>query len=148
MADYNTNSEIDTFMAARLRTSAWDNAVGGDKNAARGMATAIIDRLAFLGDKNVSTQDNEFPRGDDTTIPQAIKDAHSLITLALLDGRDMEMEFENLTLTSQRYAQVQSTYDRSQLPPHILAGVPSFEAWTILKAFLRDGSRISIERVN
>ena len=148
MANYNTNSEIDTFMVLRLRTGPWDNAVGADKNAANSMATAILDRLMYLGKRTVDGQDNEFPRDSDTTVPQGIKDAHSLIVLALLDGRDPEMEFENLSLTVYKYAQATSEYDRSSLPPHILAGVPSFEAWTILKPYLRDGSQISLERVS
>lgn len=148
MSNYNTVTEVDTFMALRLRTSSWDNASGGDKNAANSMATGIIDRLNFLGERTVALQDNEFPRDEDTDVPQTIKDAHSLIVLALLDGKEPEMEFENLTLTKHKYAQVLSEYDRSQLPPHILAGVPSFEAWTILRPYLRDGSRISMARVS
>lgn len=148
MADYNTDAEVDTFMSSRLRTGAWDDAQGGDKNASRAMATAIIDRLAYLGDKVTTAQVNEFPRDDDTTVPQPIKDAHSLICLALLDGRDPEMEFENLTLTLHQFGQTKSQYDRTQLPPHVLAGVPSFEAWTILKPYLRDGSQISLQRIS
>lgn len=148
MSDYNTDSEVDTFMSNRLRTGAWDTAEGGDKNASRAMSTAIIDRLAYLGVKVTTAQVNEFPRDDDSVVPQEIKDAHSLICLALLDGKDPEMEFENLTLIIHQFGQTKSVYDRSQLPPHILAGVPSFEAWTILKPYLRDGSQISLQRIS
>lgn len=148
MPNYNSSAEVDTFMLLRLRTGPWDNATGADKNAALSMGTSIIDRLLFLGSKTVITQVNEFPRDPDTVIPQDIKDAHSLIILALLDGRDPEIEFENLSLTVHKYAQITSEYDRTQLPPHILAGVPSFEAWTILKPYLRDGSQISLQRVS
>lgn len=148
MADYNTSSEVNTFMSTRLRTGSWDNATGGDKTASMSMATAIINRLAYLGNKLTIGQVNEFPRGADAAVPQAVKDAHSLITLALLDGKDPEMEFENLTLTLHQFGQTKSQYDRTQLPPHILAGVPSFEAWTVLKPYLRDGSQVSLQRIS
>jgi len=146
MANYNTTAELDTFFAGRLNTTPYDNAMSGDKTKAATQATAIVDRLNYLGKRLVATQDNEFPRDPDASIPQDIKDAHALIVLALLDGREIEAERDQLDIVNQTFANVKASFNRAELPPHILAGVLSFEAWTILKPYLRDQQAIQLLR--
>jgi hypothetical protein len=94
-----------------------------------------------------SAQELEFPRGSDTEVPEAIRRACYEIAFSLLDGKDPELELENLSVSSQGYSSVRTTYNRNQVPlEHIINGVPSAEAWRLLRPFLRDGDHIKLSR--
>jgi len=145
---YGTIVEAQEYFDGRLNTDAWDDAITGDKTKALEQATTTIDRLNFRGSKTSSTQANQFPRDDDTTVPNDIKNASFEIALAFLDGVDPEMEYENLSMISQGYANVRSTYDRSNVPLHIVAGVPSSVAWRFLVPYLRDAFSVDLSRIS
>lgn len=148
MGQYATEAEAQAYMDERLNVEPWTSASSGDRDKALMMATKIIDRLNFLGKKASDAQELQFPRADDTVVPQDVKNATSEIALALLDDVDPEMEFENLGMISQTYDNIKSTYDRSRPSEHILAGVPSMAAWRFLKPFLRDPQEIDLSRVS
>lgn len=158
MANYITYSEAEAYANERLNVEAWDAAVDSDGSIAGepgsetyksiAMATKIIDRLNYRGSKTASTQANEFPRGEDTDVPDDIKQACFEIALALLDGVNPDLEAENLGMIAQGYANVRSTYDRSVPAPHISAGVPSITAWRYLVPFLRNPQEVSINRTS
>lgn len=145
MSSYLTVAAAQTYFDERLGTEPWDNATVANQTKALAQATKIIDRLNFLGEKTVSTQDNQFPRNADTTVPQPVLDATAEIALALLDGVDPQLEYENLRFTSQAYANIKSAYSEN-LSVHYLAGVPSFVAWTLLQPFLRDPFQLDLKR--
>lgn len=144
---YATRAEADTYFMYRLNTDAWDDSSDGDKDKALGMATHLIDRLNFRGDKADSEQFNQFPRGNDSEVPQDVKNATSEIALALLDGVDPELEFENLRMKSQGYGVIRSTYDTDSTLEHIAAGIPSSLAWRFLKPYLRSPKTVDFSRV-
>ena len=156
--NYLTPAEAQEIADERLNVEAWDEAVDADGSnfgnpgtetyKALAMATKAIDRLNFRGEKYDSSQVNQFPRGTDTTVPDDIGQATFEIALALLDGIDPELEAENLGMTSQGYANVRSTYDRTITVPHMAAGIPSLTAWRYLVPYLRDPSFIKIERIS
>lgn len=148
MSSYATESEAQTYFDSRLHTEPWDDASTTDRSKALAQATKIIDRLNFSGEKTESTQELQFPRGGDTEVPQDIKDASAEIALALLDGVNPDLEYENVFMTSQGYGGIRSSYDRRVKPPHVLAGVPSFIAWTYLKPYLIDGLNIELHRTS
>ena len=143
---YVTNPEADTYFESRLHSDAWDTATDINQTKATKEATLIIDRLNFLGKKSSDTQPNQFPQNDDSVIPEDVKYATCEITLALLDGIDPEMEYENLFMTSQQYSNVRSTYDRSRIPVNYVAGVPSMRAWRYLQPYLRDHQTVHLNR--
>ena len=148
MVAYATFAEGDTYFVTRLNSDAWDDeTVDANKTAALTMATNIIDRLNFKGTKVTTAQVLQFPRNDDTVVPQDIKNASFEIGLALLDGVDPDLEFETLNMVSQGYGSARSTYDTSRPPENVLAGVPSMFAWRYLKPYLRDPLNIKISRV-
>jgi hypothetical protein len=94
-----------------------------------------------------ASQELEFPRGTDTDVPEAIRRACYEIAFSLLDGKDPELELENLSVSSQGFSSVRTTYNRNQAPlEHIINGVPSAEAWRLLRPFLRDGNHIKLAR--
>lgn len=147
-AAYCTQTEAETYLASKLDSGDWDEADQTRKNKALLQATKIINSLNYAGELADEDQENEFPRDDDEEVPQSIKDACVEIALALLKGIDPEKEFEALSFTGQVYANVRTTYDRSQLPEHLLAGVPSITAWRFLKPYLRDMRNIKVCRAS
>ena len=148
MPSYVTEAEAQTYFDNRLNVEAWDDATSTDRQKSLGHATSVIDRLNFVGCKAEEAQVNQFPRGVDVAIPQDIKNAVCEVALALLDGVDPQLEFENVFMTSQGYGGVRSSYDRTVKPAHLLAGVPSFTAWTYLKPYLLDPLNIELHRTS
>lgn len=148
MSAYATIVEAQAYFDERLNTDAWDDAETADQTKGLAQATKIIDRLNYEGDKADSDQDNQFPRYDDSSVPDDVKYACAEIALALLDGVDPEIEFENLSMVAQGYGPVNSTYDREIPAPHILAGVPSITAWRYLIPYLRNPYDVTLHRVS
>lgn len=148
MGQYATKTEAQAYMDERLNVEPWTDASPEDQDKALKMATKIIDRLNYRGKKASDSQELQFPRDNDTEVPQDVKNATSEMALALLDDVDPELEFENLGMVSQTYDNIKSTYDRSRPSEHILAGVPSVVAWRFLKPFLRDPQAIDLSRVS
>lgn len=148
MASYYTVDEANTYFADRLNSEPWDAATNENRRKALAMATAIIDRLSYIGAKTVADQENEFPRDDDTVVPADIKKASAEIALALLDGVDPEMEFQNLFLASQGYSSIRVNYDQVQPAPNVVAGIPSVTAWRYLLPYLRDPMELQLNRTS
>ena len=148
MPSYLTIIEAQTYFNTRLHTLPWDCAIDDEKTKALAMATKIIDRLNYEGEKTDEAQVNQFPRDADIVVPQDIMDATTEIALSLLDGVDPELEFENLAMITQQYGTIKSTYDRSINQDYKMAGVPSMTAWRMLKPYLRDSQGIDLNRVS
>jgi hypothetical protein len=148
MPSYATIVEAQTYFDRVLNTRPWDCASATEKTTALAQATDIIDRLNFLGCKTVDTQPNQFPRKPDTLIPDDIKNASAAIALALLDGVDPELEYENLHLKSQGYGSVRATYDQTPPQPHAVGGIPSVTAWRFLRPYLRDPNTMDLFRTS
>lgn len=147
MANYATVAEGDTYCGGRLNTDGWDTATEGNKTKALTQATRIIDRLRYKGSRTDTDQVNQFPRDDDTTVPDDIKNACIEIAIALLDGVDPEKEYENIRLGSQSYGPVRSTY-KDKGYAHLVAGVPSVTAWRYLLPYLDVTFEVNLHRVN
>jgi hypothetical protein len=169
---YGTQDEADEYFAARLHEFAWTSATAADRRKALIAARAVIDALNYKGVKHSvytlcgpsletsaisqddiraaeASQPLEFPRGDDTEVPEAIRIAEYEIAHALLDGKDPELELENLAVSAMGYGAVKTSYERSQLPiEHIVNLVPSSAAWRLLKPFLRDSDALRLSRLS
>jgi hypothetical protein len=141
-------SEADTFFNDFvLDSDAWDIAEDNKKTVALNEATLLIDRLNYAGYKADSVQALQFPRGADTEVPEDIKRACCYIALELLDGINLDFEFNNLFLKQHSYGGAASTYDRSSHAEHVIAGIPSIRAWRLLRPYLRDPRQIKVDRV-
>jgi hypothetical protein len=166
---YGTQAEADEYFANRLHETAWTNATAADRSKALIAARGIIDDLNYKGDKHSvytllaanpsATEDEirsaeasqalEFPRGADTAVPEAVRIAEYEIAYSLLDGKDPEMELENLAINAMGYGAVKTSYERSQLPiEHIINMVPSSAAWRLLRPFLRDSDALKLSRLS
>jgi len=132
----------------------------GDKNSVCALITANTDGTSSsissyraanqeaIRAANVA-QENEFPRGKDTAVPEKIKWSTYEIAYALLDGVDPDIEMENIPVQLHGIGSVQTAYNRNQEPlEHILNGIPSATAWKYLKPFLRDDDHIRLSRVS
>ncbi len=166
---YGTLEEADSYFAKRLHEVAWSGASAVDREKALIAARSVIDALSFKGNKHSvytlsqatpsASQDTiraaeasqalEFPRGADTAVPEAVRVASYEIAYALLDGKDPELELENLAVNAMGYGAVKTSYERSQLPiEHIINLVPSSAAWRLLKPFLRDSDALKLSRLS
>lgn len=170
---YGTLAGADAYFSARLHEEAWSEANPTDRPKALWAATLIIDALNYKGYKatvyNIlydadgneldvtdeeirgaeASQSLEFPRGEDTEVPEAVHLACYEIAYSLLDGKDPELELENLGIISQGFGTARSTYARSQTQiEHIINGVPNAQAWNRLKTFLRDADAIKLSRAD
>lgn len=146
---YGTISEADNYFAnERLNSDVWVEAIAEDKNKALIGATRVIDYLNFSGVKLTVDQVLQFPRGADTVVPEDIRLATYETGINLLDDFDIDQEIRSLEATTQSFSSVRSTYDRTFVPEHIRAGVPSIFAWNLLKPYLRDPAGIQLSRVS
>lgn len=134
---YISVEDAETYFGTRLHADAWDDAVSDDQTKAIYTASRMIQRLNFI-----------IHPDDMDPLPDEIGFAAAELALALLDGVDPETEFESLTMTSQAYANVRSSYDRQTLPENIVAGVPSAMAWRYLSPYLADPREVDLARVS
>lgn len=145
---YQTVSGADTYFDERLDSDVWVQASSTNKTKALATATRYIDALNFAGDKADAAQENEFPRGTDTVIPQAIKDATCEIAIALLDGVNIEYQAEQGNVESVKYGPGSLRKESDWIPEHITHGIPSIVAWNLLRPYLRDATTLTLKRVS
>lgn len=162
-------AEATEYFAQRLHETAWTAATDADREKSLIAARGVIDALSFKGYKATvytlitadpdatvdeirvaeAAQALEFPRGTDTVVPEAIRIAEYEIAYALLDGKDPELELENLAVSAMGYGAVKTSYERSQLPiEHIINMCPSSTAWRLLRPFLRDSDALKLSRLS
>ncbi len=139
-------ADAETYFNERLNIGSWDDAEDDDKNRALIMATSALDNLNYTGDKTDDDQTLQFPRYDDASIPTEIEQATYECALALLDGVDIEMEKETMHVTEQRIGGVKVGYNSVAFAEHIIAGIPSYKAWLLLKPYLRAPNDIELFR--
>lgn len=176
---YGTIQEADEYFSCKLHETAWSQSDPNDREPALIEATRIIDSLSFKGYKNAvyvyrlanpdiakcadegdsdslaliraeeASQELEFPRGADTTVPEKIQWACFEIAYALLDGVDPELELENMSMNDHGIGSVRASFNRNQKPlEHFMNGVPSATAWKYIRPFLRDDKSIRFARVS
>jgi hypothetical protein len=149
MSSYVTLEEAAAYVAGNLINSLpWDSANEATRTKALNISTKKIDALNFLGDKTDSSQELQFPRGGDTEVPEAIKEATILLAVRLLDDVDPEREFENQFMSSFQYENIKSTYDRSRVAINVLHGIPSWEAWIRIQPYLYETAAVRLTRVS
>lgn len=173
---YGTLEDAQDYFDNRLHEYAWSEATPSDRPKALWAAAQIIDTLSYKGHKHAvweylqslptphlwlskdqeaairaaeASQVHEFPRGSDTETPQAILIACYELAYSLLDGKDPEMELQNLGIVSHGFSGARTMYDRNLIPvEHIVNGVPNAYAWRLIRPFLRDDMAFRVIRVS
>lgn len=149
MSFYGTVVDADAFFLTRPDVGqVWATAAADTKQRFMEYATELIDNLNYTGDKNVDTQELEFPRGSDTVVPKAIEQACYLCARELLDGRDPEFEAEHLNDMGATYGNARSRKDASHVSEATAHGIPSEAAWRLIRPYLRDGREVTLSRVS
>jgi len=145
---YGTLTEGEAYFLQRLNSQAWDQSTPNDQTAALFQATRAIDRLNFVNEKTVATQELQFPRGEDTEIPGSVCVAAYECAIKYLEGVDLDMEARNLGIAASSFGGVRTTFNPEFLLEHLRAGIPSVEAWYHLRPFLRDPGDLIISRAS
>ena len=147
---YLTIIEAQLYFDGRLGTECWDNITDDViRNKALLQSTRAIDRLNFRGEKADANQDLQFPRADDLAVPDDIKCACAEETLALLEGKDPELERESLAVIKQEFGKAKITFDReSGRLINILNGIMSITAWGYILPYLRDPLTLRLSRTS
>jgi hypothetical protein len=125
--------DAELYFKERLWIEPWEEATDREKEKALVMGTQILQRLAL----------SVFE-----TVPQDLKNAICEIALSLLDGKQPDLEYENLNLTTSNYGGVRSTYDRTIPMEHLEAGVPSISAWRLIRPYLDVSRGIRLSRAS
>ena len=172
---YGTMVEANSYFSSRLHTGDWDISTADDRMAAMVEAAELIDQFDYIGEKfsvqesldalgsvDLSTDENqatlraaelsqalEFPRGDSNVVPEEIERAGYLIAKALLSGRSPDDDLEGLSVKSTQYGGVKTTYHRSGIDQeHTAHLIPSAQAWTLIRPFIRERSAFDTKRVS
>jgi hypothetical protein len=164
---YVTSATADDYLAAKPNTTLWFTKSSADKDKYLLQATMIIDRLNYAGLKTPAyteklaggtraairaagaTQEHQFPRNSDTTVPADIENACCEIAYSLCSGIDPDEELRLLATTGESVGPLglKMTFNRSNHAEWTLAGVPSPTAWQMLLPYIRDCSGFDIRRV-
>lgn len=126
-------ANAEAYFSLLLFKDAWEDASDLEKEKALVMSSKAINQLALM---------------DYDSIPQDIKDATCENAFALLDGKDPEMELENLAMVNQQYGNIRSTYNRDISMDHIEAGIVSAVAWRLIQPYLDVSKQIKLSRVS
>lgn len=145
---YVTNAEADDYFEFRYNSPLWDTLDETTKTKLLVTSSRYLTKLNWAGDKADATQALEFPRGTDTTIPVEIKNGVCEIAYALLDGRDVEYEQELLSHTRLSASVFGVSLDAKTVDVARIHGIPSSLAWSYFRPFLRDGSVVTLVRMD
>jgi len=144
---YGSLLEAIDYFSSKLNVDSWLNASWLEKAKSLQMATDILERLNWAGEVTTDEQGFQFPRYDDNSIPNIIKNASFEIAFSILDGVDIEKEQETLRISNETYADVKTSYN-SLTVEHIQSGVPSKKAWDMIRPYLQSITHINLSRVN
>ena len=149
MANYSTIVLADVYFDDERvgDVTAWTDASDNDKTKALVHASRLIDNLAFIGKKAVIGQALSFPRLNQTDVPVDVDRAVWECALALLEGVEVAIELEGTHITHESIGDGSTTYDRSTIPMHLQAGLPSAEAWRFINRYVKKQKSLSFRRV-
>ena len=148
MTPYASLTEAFTYFSERYDNQLWLSSEDTIRTRALKTATRLIDRLNFLDDKTEAEQENEFPRGTDTDVPDDVKNACCEIAYALLDGRDPDFESEFNNASALSIGSVKLSKDIESVPLHVWYNIPSSIAWSYLTPYMVNPHELRIERVS
>jgi hypothetical protein len=172
---YGTISEANTYFSERLYTDAWDQASADNRVKALKQATRIIDALNYKGvkaavydimydsdgvllstqpteDEKITadqSQELEFPRGKDASVPEEIEWSCYEIAFALLEGFNPDTAADELRIIKQSYAAVGTTYAEGDAAmEYLMYGIPNGTVWRWIRPRLVDDRSINLRRVS
>lgn len=145
---YATLAEAENFLFLGLPddNEPWTDATEERRLQALESATRMMLRLPWIGLPATVSQRLFHPVAGETTVPNDLKEACTLIAVALLSGRNGEGEYMSALYTQEKFGQMSLTRDTHDKAPHLLAGIPSFEAWRLIRPYLTLEQTVTITR--
>lgn len=132
---YATLDEADTYLESVLVTEVWDLSTDILRTKALKQATRLIQGI------NVPVFVDP--------IPANIIAATVEIALKLLAGYDPELELENASIASTVFAGVKRANKLDEeIPLHIIAGIPSSYAFSILRGYMGNLTTVRLNRAD
>ena len=144
---YVTLANAEIYFENRLYSDVWEDASENDKKRALITSTQAIERLNFAGSKADTDQTLQFPRNDDSAIPQTIKDAVCENALALLDDFDVDFMIERSRVSQESIADIRTSFNTNYVQENMMSGIASATAWIMLKPYLRDAGVVKVRKV-
>ena len=136
----------------RLANSAWSAATDDNKDRALKQATTVIDTLDFVGYKTSETQVRQFPRNDDTDVPDEVLQATCEIAAVLLSGTTLDSVVGGKAgIASESIGDASVSYTGAGRAGAFLSatlGTLSPVAARLLAPWLRDEDSIRVDRVS
>lgn len=155
-----TLDEADTYLLTVLDTEAWDLSTDSKRAKALKQATRMIKALAvpdFMATANdaltkiASLGAEPIPAEllAQSVMPEDIIAATVEIALKLLDGYDVELEFANASIASVSFNSIkQDNKTKEEIPLHVIAGIPSAYAFSLLRGYMPNSKTVHLNRVN
>lgn len=145
---YVSAAAAEAFFKNRLPETMWTEATVVEKVQALNMATQAIDKLNYIGERASTSQTHQFPRDDDSEVPQDIKDACCLCAVKFLDDWNSDDVREEMVANYQAIGPVKRSSERDAYLPHLTLGIPSAEAWDLLVPYLRQPGALKLDRIS
>lgn len=142
---YGSLEEADRYLTKKIDGQDWVEYQ--EKEKALVEATRLIDNLWFQGVKTETDQTLEFPRNDGTTVPKEIRYACYELAFTLIHGVDPNKEIKNQRATMLQYSVTKTMYGNA-VQDHVMAGIPSHQAWGYLRPYLVDPGSLNLRRVS
>lgn len=143
---YGTVTKADRYLSMKRDSFDWDQCDWKEK--ALVLATRQIDNLKFHGSKTDPLQSLEFPRNDETEVPENIEKACYELAFTLIHDIDPDIEVMNSRAMSLSFSGIRNTYETSYGQAHVLAGIPSATAWGYLHPYLVKPGNLTLSRVS
>jgi len=148
MYSYATVPEANAYLQYHLKKRIWDYFL--EQESALVSATRIIDNLplkSVIDGVEITTRPIPIDQLSANS-QRLIKEGCIEIALALADGIDPDMEYRQLTKTTQGYSVLRQQKDTDMVEDYLAIGIPSFPAWTRLMRFVNLSRNVSLERIS
>ena len=144
---YGSSYDGSRYFEDKLASDYWTNADAATRRKALIEATSIIDRLNFYSTKTDESQKLQFPRNEETDIPDDVNFAAYEVSILLISGLRPEDYIANAGVKSDAFESLKVTYTDT-VPQHISTGLMSPKALMYLLPYLRVSGSVDIKRVS
>lgn len=137
----------DRYFSEVIYGQLWLISTVDKKRKAMVTATKMLEQLPFQGYPTEEAQALSFPRNGETATPTPVEEATYELALQLLKGRDAETEQRQLFVKSRKFGRITTDFDHTMAgQEHVIAGIPSLEAWKRIRPFLAPNLTLNLRR--
>jgi len=135
------------YFGERVGADDWATFSQDNRTKALKHATRLIDRLDLVLEKTDEAQNNEFPRGGDTLVPEEVRMATCEQALELLRGSLPENRIASANVASESIGDASRSYtDGAASVIGVSSGLTSTAAAQLLREWINDPNEITLVR--